>query len=192
MDYGVALLEPAVDLPRLSEVLDGVGHEGRVAAVRRMTPRQMAALYEAAKGFRSLALSHFVPAGTAPLTEVIHEGKNSLAMFTTFQKRFCQLPDRTDALGGYNHQAMGWITGPGYFVAHDDTEAGQIGIDYYQVPAVKPEAWPAIRTNEGGLGRVVYGKMIDVMRGVSEHVSIGRAVRDGKVADNWFVLVRKP
>jgi hypothetical protein len=30
------------------------------------------------------------------------------------------------------------------------------------------------------------------MRGVSEHVSIGRAVRNGKVADNWFVLVRKP
>lgn len=192
MDYGVALLEPTVNLARLSEILDGVGHEGRVAAMRRMTPKQMADLYEAAKGFRALTLEHFVPSDKAPLEEVIHEGKNSLPLFTAFQKRFCRLPDRTDALGGYNHQANAWITGPGYFVAHDYTEPGEIGIDYYQVPAVKPDAWPAIRDNDGGFGQLVYGKMVDVMRGVSEHVSIGRAVRNGKVADNWFVLVRKP
>jgi hypothetical protein len=192
MDYGVALLEPAVNLPRLSEILDGVGHVGRVAAMNRMTPKQMAELYEAAKGFRPLTLDHFVPAGTEPLKEVIHEGKNSLAAFTAFQKRFCRLPEKSDELGGYNHQAMGWFTGPGYFVAHDYTEPGEIGIDYYKVPSVKPEAWPAIRDNDGGFGQFVYGKMVDVMRGVSEHVSIGRAVRNGKVADNWFVLVRQP
>jgi hypothetical protein len=192
MDYGVALLEPAVNLPRLCEILDGVGHPGRVAAMNRMTPKQMAELYEAAKRFRPLTLDHFVPAGTEPLTEVIHEGKNSLAAFTAFQKRFCRLPEKADALGGYNHQAMGWFTGPGYFVAHDYTEPGEVGIDYYQVPSVKPEAWPAIRDNGGGIGQFVYGKMVDVMRGVSEHVSIGRAVRNGKVADNWFLLVRKP
>lgn len=192
MDYGVALLEPAVNLPRLSEILDGVGHVGRVAAMNRMTPKQMAELYEAAKGFRPLTLDHFVPSGTEPLKEVIHEGKNSLAAFTAFQKRFCRLPEKSDELGGYNHQAMGWFTGPGYFVAHDYTEPGEIGIDYYKVPSVKPEAWPAIRDNDGGFGQFVYGKMVDVMRGVSEHVSIGRAVRNGKVADNWFVLVRQP
>jgi hypothetical protein len=33
--------------------------------------------------------------------------------------------------------------------------------------------------------------MIDVMRGVSTHVSIGRARRGGKMSDNWFVLCRE-
>jgi len=192
MDYGVALLEPTVNLARFSEILDGVGHEGRLAAVRRMTPKQMAELYEAAKGFKSLSLDDFVPSSVAPLTEVIHEGKNSLAAFTAFQKRFCRLPGRSDALAGYNHQAMAWFTGPGYFVAHDYTEPGEIGIDYYQVPTEKCAAWPEIRDNDGGFGQFVYGKMVDVMRGVSEHVTVGRAVRNGKVADNWFVLVRTP
>jgi len=191
MDYGVALLEPTVNLPRFSEILDGLGHEGRIAAMRRISPKQMAALYDAAKGFKSLSLDSFVPAGTEPLTEVIHEGKNNLAAFTAFQKRFCRLPGRSDVLAGYNHQPMAWFTGPGYFVAHDHTEPGEIAIDYYQVPTEKPESWPAIRDNSGGFGQFVYGKMVDVMRGVSDHVTVGRAVRNAKEANNWFVLVRQ-
>jgi hypothetical protein len=30
----------------------------------------------------------------------------------------------------------------------------------------------------------------DFMRGVSQHVTIGRATREGKPMDNWFVLCR--
>jgi hypothetical protein len=32
--------------------------------------------------------------------------------------------------------------------------------------------------------------MRDFLRGVSRHVSIGRATRGGKPLDNWFVLCR--
>ncbi len=191
MDYGVSLLEPTVNLERFAQVLDGLGHEGRLAAMKRITPKQMAAVYEAAKGFRPVTLAAFVPAETAPLTEVIHEGKNNLAAFTAFQKRFCRVSGSTDVLAGYNHQAMAWFTGPGYFVAHDHTEPGEIAIDYYHAPTEKVEGWPAIRSNDGGFGQFVYGKMVDVMRGISEHMTIGRAVRGGKEADNWFVLLRK-
>src|SRR5690242_7823843 len=48
MDVTV-LLEPAIDLPRLAEVLDGLGHEGRVHTVRGWGRKTQAALFEAAR-----------------------------------------------------------------------------------------------------------------------------------------------
>jgi hypothetical protein len=33
--------------------------------------------------------------------------------------------------------------------------------------------------------------MVDVMRGISNHVSIGRAWKQGKYMDAWFALVRE-
>ena len=36
----------------------------------------------------------------------------------------------------------------------------------------------------------VYGGTQDVLRGVSEHVAVGRAFKGGKPMDNWFVLCR--
>ena len=33
--------------------------------------------------------------------------------------------------------------------------------------------------------------MIDYLRKVSDHVSIGRAVKGGKAMDNWFLLCRE-
>jgi hypothetical protein len=43
----------------------------------------------------------------------------------------------------------------------------------------------------GLLGGVVYGGMIDIVRYVSKHVSIGRAKRGGKLADMYFTLCRR-
>ena len=39
--------------------------------------------------------------------------------------------------------------------------------------------------------KYIIGGTKDTMRGVSEHVSIGRASRAGKSMDNWFVLCRR-
>lgn len=50
--------------------------------------------------------------------------------------------------------------------------------------------WPDIRGNECGGARLVYGFMVDTPRRVSEHVTIGRAARRGKVMDAWFLLCR--
>ena len=65
----------------------------------------------------------------------------------------------------------------------------------YEDPAfyanISPEAWPAIVPNEARLGRFVYAGMIDVMRGISTHVSIGRAKKKKGYMDAWFVLVRE-
>jgi hypothetical protein len=178
-----------VDVKGLGAWLDGLAHAGRVAAVRELGGKEQAALFEAAKGHRPLTIADFVPEGTPALREVIHEGKNSLPLFSLFQKRFCRPDGAGKELWGYNEQAMRWVTGPGYFKVRE-IEDGQVLIDYYDVPPGKPEAWPQIRSNGAGLSRFVYFQTRDTMRGVSRHVSIGRAARGGKVMDNWFALCR--
>lgn len=191
MDVTV-LLEPTIDLKRLSEVLDGLGHEGRVHTVRGWGKKRQAELFEVAKGHLPIDLDFLVPASMGPLVEVIHEGKNTLPVFTHFQKRFVKLEGEDFTIGGYNHQALSGITGPGYFVVSkgEGEHEGELAIDYTKVPKSKPASWPEIRPNEGGLGSLVYGGMIDYLRAISAHVSVGRAYK-GKAMDAWFALVRK-
>lgn len=85
------------------------------------------------------------------------------------------------------------VTGPGYFVCYE-IPGSEVLIDYTQVPAVdapRPEGWPGVRPNSAGMSRYIYNGTQDTMRGVSRHVSIGRAARAGKWMDNWFVLCRR-
>ncbi len=192
------LLEGDIDLHRLAEVLDGLGHPGRLATIRGWSHDQQKRLYEAVKDFKPLTLADFVPDGTGPLTEVIHWGKNSLPAFTHFQKRFCKPKDEENILWGYNDNHEGghqFASGPGYFVVHTpargDAHAGEIDIDYTKLPPGKPDAWPAIKPNEAGISRFIYAGMVDVMRGISQHVSIGRAFKGGKFMDAYFVLCRE-
>ncbi len=177
------------DAKGLSAWLDGLPAAQRLAEVRELTGREQSVLYEAAKGLRPLSIADYVPAGMAPLREVIHEGKNSLPLFSRFQKRFCLPEPAATELWGYNEQALRWATGPGYFRARG-IEDGQVLIDYLEVPPGKAEGWPEIRPNSARLSRFVYFQTRDTMRGVSKHVTIGRAARDGKWMDNWFALCR--
>jgi hypothetical protein len=187
------LIEPHTDLERLSKDLDELGHSARVWATQSWNRKIQAKLYEAAKGFKKISLEDFVPKSTGPLVEVIHHGRNTLPAHNFFQKRFCRPKDESvsDQLWGYNHQSLSGITGPGYFVTHVASDEGEVDIDYTMIPKEKPDAWPAILPNSAKLGRFVYYGMIDVMRGISTHVSIGRAKKKGKFMDAWFVLVRE-
>lgn len=192
MDVSV-LLEPSIDLKRLAEVLDGLGHEGRVHTTRGWGRKRQAELYEVAKGHLPITLDFLVPPSIGPLVEVIHEGKNTLPAFSHFQKRFVKLEGEVAPLGGYNHQTMSPVTGPGYFVVDLGTgeHEGELAVDYTRLPKTKPASWPEIKSNEGGFGALVYGGMIDYLRAISTHVSIGRAYKKGKAMDAWFTLVRK-
>ncbi len=200
MNVDVLLDKKDLDLNRLAEVLDGLGHPGRLDTIRGWDKDVMARLYEAVKGHKPLTLDDFVPPSVDPLVEVIHHGKNSLPAFTHFQKRFCkpkveQGAEPAAELWGYNHQTMAPVTGPGYYVTHlpagRDGAEGEVDIDYTKLPPGKPEAWPPILSNDARLGRFVYAGMIDIMRGISTHVTIGRALKGGKFMDAWFVLCRE-
>ena len=64
-------------------------------------------------------------------------------------------------------------------------------MDYREVPPAAPAGWPPVRRNEVGAGRFVYGFMVDRLRRVSEHVTIGSAARNGKDLGSWFLLTRE-
>jgi hypothetical protein len=191
MDVSV-FLDPKIDLERLAVVLDGLGHEGRVHAVHGWNGRLMAAIFDAAKGFLPIGLAFLVPDAVGVLTEVIHDGHNSLPAFTSFQKRFTKLEDGTFA--GYNHNVgLAALPGPGYFVVKEGSGAhdGELAIDYREVPKAKPHGWPALAPNAGLLGSIVYGGMVDYLRRLSAHVSIGIATRGEASRGQFFVLVRQ-
>jgi hypothetical protein len=191
MDLNV-LIEPKVDLPRLTKVLDELGHEGRTHTIRTWHKHQMELLWEACKDYRTLTLDHFVPSSVGPMVEVVHELKNSLALFTIARKRFCRpdLPE-TSELWGYNDQWTTPFAGPGYFTTRLSETPGEVLFDYMTLPKGKVESWPPIVPNEERLGRFVYAGTIDHIRGISNHVCIGRAQKGPKLLDVWFVLCRK-
>jgi hypothetical protein len=180
---------------RIAALLDGLAHPERVAAIRSLGRRDQRALFERAAGADPVRLVDLVPPATAAMTPVRHYGRNTLPAFTWFEKRFCRAADedpaRPRALAGFNFQSLAPITGPGYFVARDDPAGCEVLIDYRELPRAHPPDWPQIQSNERGLARLVYGFMIDRLRRVSVHVTIGSATRRGRDLGSWFALVRE-
>jgi hypothetical protein len=179
---------------RLGEALDRMDAKNRLFTVLSIERDEQRTLWSLCEG-QSLNAEHFVPSGIEAMKEVIHHGKNTLPAHNFFQKRFARADDDSGDLYGFNHQTLAWLTGPGYFVAHsasDEPNApSDYVIDYTRIPPKKPEAWPALLVNEARLGRFVYAGTKDYMRRVSEHVSIGRAYRQGKPMNAWFILCRE-
>lgn len=191
------LRAPKIHMPTVSQLLDRMQHAQRVAAIRATGRREQSALWIAADGFAPLSLTDMVPAAQPNDLQVRHFGKNSLPLFTHFEKRFLrpagQDPSAPTELHGYNFQASRIATGfsgPGYFIAEHDAERSEVRINYYRVPSAHPPAWPRIVPNDRGGARLVYGFMIDTLRRVSEHVTIGHANKHGKDMSAWFILCR--
>ena len=194
-ELAARLRETPLRLKELAALLDGLSHEERVAWVRSVGRADQRRLYEAAAGFLPLALADLVPPGRADGETVRHFGKYTLPAFTHFEKRFCrpagQDPQRPGRLFGFNFQTMSWLTGPGYYVAYADPARPEVLVDYREVPPAAPAGWPPVRRNEVGAGRFVYGLMVDRLRRVSEHVTIGSAARHGRDLGSWFLLTRE-
>jgi len=186
-DLNDLLGQSQLDIEAVGAWLDNASATSRLEAVRVIGKSSQRKLFEAAVG-RPVDLEYMVPSALGPLKEVIHEGHNSLPMVTLFQKRFCRLPDE-DGLAGYNEQAMRWATGPGYFVARQ--QGAEVAIDYTRLPTQKVESWPEILPQSARLGRLVYYDMVDMLRRVSAHVTIGRAIKSGKLTENYFLLCRQ-
>jgi hypothetical protein len=188
---------PATSLARLLETrgtaaeierhLDALDPEARLAEVLAVTGRGVKRLYEAVEGGSPASLEELIPTGTEGV--VIYEGRNSLAAFSRFQKRFVR---KGGLVLGYNHQSMSFVTGPGYFVVHPPSGSGEHGkeldFDYTTPPPSEPEGWPAYKPNERGLSRFVYGHMHDYVRRVARGVVVGKAYRKGVEQDAYFSL----
>lgn len=185
------LSRPSVDMPALARFLGDLAHPVRLAAVRSLRPRHLTRLYDAAQGFRRVCIDDLVPRDRGARNTVRHYGKNSLPAFTIFEKRFLRPAEDASELWGYNHQAMSPLTGPGYFMARDNPERGEVDIDYNRVPPESPPGWPPVVENTKGLSRLVYAYMIDRLRGITPEVYIGRAWKQGQIQNAWFILCRE-
>ena len=182
-----ALNADPIDVSALEAACDAATHDERVAATRKWTPKLQRLIYEATEG-RPVTVDQMVPT-TDPFREVIHVGTNTLPAFRQFEKRFCRGSNPHGDLIGYNHNWHWPVTTPGYYEAYQDANSGELYIDYTRSPSEKPDSWPPIMPNNRRLGILIYAGMIDKMRKVSEHVTIGRAFKK-KEMNAWFVLVR--
>lgn len=206
------LISKRAPITDIKHHLDALAPDARRGEGLALDRAQQLALWDLAAPSPPLRLSHFVPDGTAPVTAVHHPGRNTIPPFRRFQdfeKRFMKPSADAREVHGYNESAA-WFIHPGYFVAYETdgpqldaadrarwADRGGVVIDYRIVPpadAPLPEGWPKVVPNSQGLQRLVYHGTRDFMRGVSEHVSIGRASSgDGEkdvLLDFWFVLVR--
>ena len=192
------LREPELDPGAIARFLDGLTHGERVQAIRATRRSEQRRLYEAVEGLAPVRLVDLVGAKTPALSSVRHFGKNTLPAFSHFEKRFCRSedtdPEHPGELYGFNFQALEPVTGPGYFVAVEDEKRREVLVDYRRLPPFsqerRPPGWPEVKSNERGVSRFVYGFMVDTLRRVSEHVTIGSAARRGKDMGSWFMLAR--
>lgn len=192
-DVQTLLAADPIDVDALASALDALPAADRVPAVRAIGGKAQARLWDALEG-RGTTLEDFLPPGTAPGAVVIHYGKNSLPAFKQFEKRFTPVDGDPTIAWGYNEASIGKLIGPGFFVARYFEQRGEVGIDYFQWPpegAALPAGWPALKPNTSGLQRWIYHGMIDYMRKVSSHVTLGRAYKGGDQATpNYFLLCR--
>ena len=195
--FSALLARENLDMNAIAEHLNGVSNADRTREVMGLSRREQRKLFDAAEGSRAIDLDFMVPPSLPPLTEVVHEGKNTMPVFRRFAKVLCRPPEDgpADERWGYNRQRQTPIVesavGPGYFVAGPHRVPGEVLVDYLRVPPTKPAAWPPILPNSARLSRFVYNGTQDVLRGVSDHVSIGRAMKGGRWLPAWFVLVRQ-
>jgi hypothetical protein len=163
----------------------------RVEQLRAVTGKAVKRLYDAVAGAPEFTLEDLVPPGETGT--VIYEGRNSLPMFSLFQKRFTRIGGK---VVGYNHQTMAWVTGPGYFVVEaaksDGPHPGELLFNYTLEPNVTVPGWPEYKANDRGLSRAVYMNMLDWCRKVGPGVLVGKAYKLDVEQGAYFSLSRQP
>lgn len=182
-----------MDLDAIRGHLDSLSHADRVSQMRTVGLRLQRDLFNAADGYMPLDIEHFVPKSVANKRFVKHYGRNSLPLFSDFEKHFTRPLDDAKEAWGFNESGefVKTVIGPGWFITRKGDKDGEIDIDYYRIPGRQIEGAPPLKKNTSGLSRFVYGNMVDVMRKVSEHVTIGNAIKNGKRTDNYFLLTRQ-
>jgi hypothetical protein len=173
----------------LASHLDGLDAATRVAESRGLSSAEQARLWEVCKDAPAFTAEDLVPSRLGEGKQVIWYGKNTLAAFKIFEKRFMRVGGK---VVGYNKQSTSFLTGPGYFtIVTSPHEPRELRVDYTEVPSVTPPGWPTVKANKGGFKGIVYGNLYDYLRRVSKDVCIGYATRLDKPINSWFILARE-
>ena len=177
----------AVSASELASHLDSLDEAGRVREIRTLTGRDLKALWKACADAGPLSLDEFMPQLPDGQT-VIYAGRNSLPLFSDFEKRFAR---QGGAVIGYNEGPTRGLVGPGYFtVLAAENKPKELLFDYERVPATAPAGWPAVKPNDRGVSTLVFGHLHDFCRRVATGVVIGIGTRRGKEMNAFFALAR--
>jgi hypothetical protein len=188
-------------ITEIAQALDAMDAQTRWSQFQSMGRSDMRELYARAEASAPLTLDDFVPHGVPSRVPVVHRGRNSLPLPQSqrfFSKVMCRPEGQDDRLFGFNDAPLGWMLGPGYYIAvptagESAWEArGSVVVDYFRVPdgPVAP-GWPRVRANWVGLQVLVYHRTRDFMRRVSSQVTIGAAYKAERKLDHYFILVRE-
>jgi len=180
------LIEGKAAASDLAASLDGLDPSEGVRAVISLRTRLVRELFTLAQGGRPPGLEDLVPEGEV-FEERIFEGRNSMPLFSRFQKRLFRTPE---GVFGYNRQGASWLTGPGYFKVEPSPDGRELLFDYTRLPQRGPESGPPVRPNDALLAKPFFGGLKDRVRRVSRDCLIGWAYKDGKDLGVAFVLVR--
>ncbi len=185
----------ATALGDLAAHLDSLDAEARIREIRQLPGGLQERVWKLAAEAAPFSLDDLIPPSLPDGQPVILAGKNSLPLFTWFEKRFARVASADGKkVVGYNHQSMSWITGPGYFTVLPATQPErkkELLIDYTQVPPEGAAGWPRVKSNSSGLSYFVYNKLHDYLRRVSKDVVIGEATRMDKPMGSYFLIARR-
>ena len=116
----------AADMDGLAAWLDGLSNAERSAEVLTLNKSAQKTLWTLCAE-RTVAIEDLVPVGTPSLKPVRHIGKNSLPVFSRFEKRFCRIDADPNLLVGYNEGPTRPYVGPGDFTTRLSDEAERVG-----------------------------------------------------------------
>ncbi|MFO0692591.1 MAG: hypothetical protein U0230_03485 [Polyangiales bacterium] len=186
------------DMAAIRDFLDGLDPATRKHEALSLRVGQQRRLFEAARGFKALTLEDMVPSNVPSMKEVVHSGRNTLPIpGASHFAKVCVRPDGAERdsgeIWGYNRNSLllEQAVGPGYYVLHQHAAPGELLVNYLRVPPRAPAHWPKILDNSERLSFFVYNGTQDVLRGVSKHVTIGRAQKNGQWLPAWFILCRE-
>jgi hypothetical protein len=176
--------QPGASLAEIRAHLDGLNVADRLAECGALTATRQKRLWELATAAPWPHGGDLVPAGQ---DTAVFAGRNSLAIFSHFQKRFTR---QGAQVGGYNVHPLGWLIGPGYFMVEPGAPGMPLRFDYSRVPTAIPAGWPRVSDNSSVFARPVYGDLLDEVAWVTLDVLIGSAFRGGRALGSYFVLAR--
>jgi len=187
--FAQLLERPDITQAELASHLDSLDSDGRIKECRELSGRLQKKLWQVCAGAPAFTLDNLIPSSLPEGEQVIWAGKNSLAAFTHFEKRFAR---QAGQVVGYNFQSLSFVTGPGYFTVVESPKVPtELLFDYTTVPSTSPAGWPKLKPNSAGLSRFVYKDLHDFCRRVASDVIIGSATRLGKDMNSYFVLARR-
>ena len=203
-EFKARLRRDAIKPNEIQRFLDDLSPEDRVVAIRATNRDEQRRLYAAVDGFAQVKLVDLVAPSTADLETVRHFGKNTLPLFTHFEKRFCRGPgadpDRPGELSGWNFQALKFTPDGGEVtVSASGVEGGVLVAVEDTGPGIEPEMrehlfdrfWKGHRSGGGGAGlglAIVEG----ILAAHGAQVQVDTKVGEGSTFSFVLPLHREP